>query len=55
MTCDTCEYYDEWEGVCCNGESRWRADFPDPDRGCDKWIKKRSESGSGSCERGDDP
>ena len=34
MTCSTCKYYAKYEGVCCNGESSWRADFRSPGDTC---------------------
>lgn len=36
-TCPTCRWYAPFEGVCCNGDSEHRADFPDPERGCGEW------------------
>lgn len=35
--CDTCKWYEQFVGVCCNGESRHRADFRDPQESCEKW------------------
>ena len=39
QTCETCYYYAEFEGVCCNGDSEHRGGCPpDPNtQGCDKW------------------
>lgn len=39
-TCSTCRWYAEFEGVCCNGDSEYRADFRDADQGCEKWEEK---------------
>lgn len=36
-TCPTCRWYAPFEGVCCNGDSEYRADFSDPEKGCGKW------------------
>lgn len=36
-TCPTCRWYTPFEGVCCNGDSEHRADFPDPEKGCGAW------------------
>ena len=35
--CATCDWYAEFEGVCCNGDSEWRGDFRDNDQGCEHW------------------
>ena len=35
--CATCDWYVEFEGVCCNGDSEWRGDFRDNDQGCEHW------------------
>lgn len=35
--CSTCRWYAEFEGVCCNGDSPNRADFTEPEDGCECW------------------
>ena len=35
--CSTCEWYDEREGICSNGESNHRAEFRCLDDTCEKW------------------
>lgn len=35
--CETCKYYAEFEGVCCNGYSEHRADFMDSSDSCEEW------------------
>ena len=43
-TCETCRWYSAFEGVCCNGDSEYRADFVDADDTCEEWeetIKRR--------------
>ena len=35
--CETCAWYEDFEGVCCNGDSEWRGDFRDNDQGCEHW------------------
>lgn len=35
--CATCQWYDDFSGVCCNGDSECRADFVDADDGCEEW------------------
>ncbi len=39
-TCSTCRWYAEFEGVCCNGDSKWRADFMNPEDSCGCWEEK---------------
>ncbi len=41
--CRTCEYYAEFEGVCCNGDSDYRADFTEIDFVCDEWTEKEEK------------
>lgn len=36
-TCNTCKWYAEYEGVCCNGDSDHRGGFRDGDDSCDEW------------------
>ena len=35
--CATCAWYEDYQGVCCNGDSEWRGDFRDNDQGCEQW------------------
>lgn len=35
--CSTCKWYASHEGVWCNGDSEYRADFRDLDDTCEKW------------------
>ncbi len=35
--CCTCKWYAEYEGVCCNGDSEYRADFRCLDDSCECW------------------
>lgn len=35
--CATCKWYEDFQGVCFNGGSEHRADFTDPEDGCDEW------------------
>lgn len=37
MTCKTCKWYEEYEGVCCNGNSGYCADFRSEDNTCEEW------------------
>ena len=36
-TCSTCRWWEDFNGVCCNGDSKYRADFTDPKDGCECW------------------
>ena len=38
--CATCRWYASFEGVCCNGDSEWRADFTEPEDCCEEWEEK---------------
>lgn len=38
--CGTCDWYAEFEGVCCNGDSEYRADFRCLDDTCDCWTSR---------------
>lgn len=42
--CSTCKRYALFEGVCCNGESEYCADFRCLDDTCDKWEEKNEGS-----------
>lgn len=35
--CSTCKWYAHYEGVCCNGDSEYRADFRFLDDACEQW------------------
>lgn len=36
-TCATCDWYEDFQGVCFNGDSEHRADFTEPEDGCECW------------------
>lgn len=38
--CATCAWYEDFQGVCCNGDSPHRADFIEPDQRCREWERK---------------
>lgn len=42
--CCTCKWYAEFEGVCCNGDSEYRADFRCLDDTCDCWTSREDNS-----------
>ena len=35
--CSTCRWYEDYQGVCCNGDSPNRADFTEPEDCCECW------------------
>lgn len=41
--CSTCKWYEDFQGVCCNGDSEHRADFTDPEDGCEEWEEHDGE------------
>ena len=41
--CCTCKWYAEFEGVCTNGESEFRADFRCLDDTCDCWTSREDK------------
>lgn len=41
--CRTCKWYAHYEGVCCNGDSRHRADFRDLEDTCEEWERANDE------------
>lgn len=42
-TCATCDWYEDYQGVCCNGDSQHRADFMSADQGCEFWKEDDHE------------
>ena len=42
-TCDTCRWYEDYQGVCCNGGSEYRADFTEPEDGCECWEGRNED------------
>lgn len=41
--CCTCKWYAEFEGVCCNADSKWTADFRCLDDTCSCWEEKSDD------------
>lgn len=39
-TCATCAWYEDDQGVCCNGGSLNRADFTEPEDVCEFWEER---------------
>ena len=35
--CATCDWYEDYQGVCFNGDSEHRADFTEPEDSCECW------------------
>lgn len=42
-TCTTCFYWDDFAGVCWNGDSENRADFTDGGDSCEAWREKEGD------------
>ena len=38
--CATCAWYEDFQGVCFNGDSPYCADFTEPDQRCREWERK---------------
>ena len=38
--CATCRWYEDFQGVCFNGDSPHCADFTDPKQRCREWERK---------------
>ena len=38
--CATCAWYEDYQGVCFNGASEYRADFTEPEDCCEEWEEK---------------
>ena len=38
--CATCAWYEDYQGVCCNGDSPNCADFTAPEQRCREWERK---------------
>lgn len=41
--CSTCRWYEDYQGVCCNGDSEHRADFTEPEDGCECWEGREED------------
>ena len=41
--CCTCKWYAEFEGVCCCGDSEFRADFRCLDDTCQEWESREDK------------
>lgn len=39
--CATCAWYEDYQGVCCNGDSPHCADFTDPKQRCREWEGRK--------------
>ena len=40
--CSTCRWYEDFQGVCFNGDSPNCADFTEPDDRCECWEERGS-------------
>lgn len=39
--CRNCNYYEDFQGVCFNGDSEFCCDFTNPDHTCPQWTMKK--------------
>ena len=39
--CETCKWYEEFQGVCFNGDSPNCADFTASEKYCEEWEDKK--------------
>lgn len=39
-SCATCDWYEDYQGVCFNGDSPHCADFTDPEDVCEFWEER---------------
>lgn len=39
--CSTCQWYEDFNGVCCNGDSLNRTDFTEPEDCCREWEGRK--------------
>ena len=42
--CGTCAWYAEFDGVCCNADSKWTADFRCLGDSCSEWTSREENS-----------
>lgn len=42
-TCATCVWYEDFQGVCFNGDSPNCADFTEPEQRCREWERKEAD------------
>lgn len=42
-TCATCVWYEDFQGMCFNGDSQHCADFTEPDQRCREWERKEAD------------
>lgn len=43
-TCSTCRWYEDFQGVCFNGDSPHCADFTDQEDCCEEWERWKFEN-----------
>ena len=41
--CSTCAWYEDFQGVCFNGDSPHCADFTEPDQRCGEWERREAD------------
>lgn len=42
--CETCGYWEDFQGVCFNGESENCADFTSADDVCEHWTNRKEQT-----------
>ena len=40
-SCATCDWYEDYQGVCFNGDSPHCADFTESEKYCEEWEEKK--------------
>lgn len=43
--CATCRWYEDFQGVCCNGDSPYCADFTGNEDCCECWEGRNESNG----------
>lgn len=41
--CATCDWYEDYQGVCFNGDSPYCADFTEPEDSCERWEGRNED------------
>ena len=42
--CATCDWYEDYQGVCFNGDSEHCADFTEPEDVCEEWEGREADN-----------
>ena len=46
-TCSTCRWWEDYQGVCCNGDSEHCADFTGNEDCCECWEGRNEDEQDG--------